>query len=60
MGVKEQREFDPHTFLATIGDGRKVVTFPEEAKSSPKGPQPTQSSTSRTGKVRLKVVSRNW
>ena len=24
--AKKNREFDPNTFLATIGDGRKMVT----------------------------------
>ena len=27
MGVKKQREFDPNTFLATVGEGRKFVLF---------------------------------
>jgi hypothetical protein len=27
MGIKKKRDFDPHAFLATIGEGRKVVPF---------------------------------
>jgi CRP-like cAMP-binding protein len=26
--VKKKRDFDPHAFLATIGEGRKIVSFP--------------------------------
>jgi len=29
MGVKKQHEFDPNTFLATVGEGRKFVLFPK-------------------------------
>ena len=27
--AKKQRDFDPKKFLATIGEGRKVVAFPK-------------------------------
>jgi len=27
--AKKRRDFDPHAFLATIGEGRKVVLFPK-------------------------------
>jgi hypothetical protein len=28
--AKKRRDFDPHTFLATIGKGRKIVSFPKK------------------------------
>ena len=27
MDIKKKRDFDPHAFLATIGEGRKIVAF---------------------------------
>ena len=30
VGNKKNREFDPKTFLATIGAGRKIVTVPKK------------------------------
>src|SRR5450759_2692251 len=29
-GAKKRRDFDPHAFLATIGEGRKFVLFPKK------------------------------
>ena len=31
--VKKNRDFDPQAFLATIGEGRKIVSFPEETNN---------------------------
>jgi len=28
--AKKERDFDPREFLATIGEGRKVLTFPKK------------------------------
>src|ERR1700692_2393081 len=30
MSIKKKRDFDPNTFLATIGEGRKVGSFPKK------------------------------
>ncbi len=43
----KKREFDPKKFLATIGEGRTVVTFSKNKLSSRRGMRLTQSSTSR-------------
>ena len=53
--AKKKRDFDPRKFLATIGEGRKVVAFPKKQQSSRRGTRLTQSSTSR--KARLDSLS---
>ena len=35
--AKKRREFDPHAFLATIGEGRKSVLFQRKQESLRKG-----------------------
>jgi hypothetical protein len=37
MDVKKKRDFDPHAFLATIGEGRKLSLFKRNKQSSRKG-----------------------
>jgi hypothetical protein len=32
--AKKKRDFDPKKFLATIGEGRKVVVFPKKQTPS--------------------------
>jgi CRP/FNR family cyclic AMP-dependent transcriptional regulator len=46
MSIKNKRAFDPDTFLATIGQGRTVVAFPERQTIFTQGKE-----------VRLTVVS---
>jgi hypothetical protein len=46
----KKRSFDPREFLATIGQGRKVVPFPKKQPIFARGTQLTQSSTSRKAK----------
>jgi CRP-like cAMP-binding protein len=58
MGVKKQREFDPHTFLATIGEGRKFVLFPKKNGIFAQGDAADAVFYVHTGKVKLTVVSK--
>jgi len=58
MGVKEQREFDPHSFLATIGEGRKFVLFPKKHVIFSQGDTADAVFYVQTGKVKLTVVSK--
>ena len=37
IAAKKRRDFDPHAFLATIGEGRKFVLFRRNKQSLPKG-----------------------
>ena len=59
IAAKKKRDFDPKKFLATIGEGRKVVSCSKETNNLRSGGAVTQCSISRTGKVRLTVVSEN-
>jgi CRP/FNR family cyclic AMP-dependent transcriptional regulator len=58
MGVKRQREFDPNTFLATIGEGRKFVLFPKKHGIFAQGDTADAVFYVQTGKVKLTVVSK--
>jgi CRP/FNR family cyclic AMP-dependent transcriptional regulator len=58
MGVKKQREFDPYTFLATIGEGRKFVIFPKKHGIFAQGDTADAVFYVQTGKVKLTVVSK--
>jgi CRP/FNR family cyclic AMP-dependent transcriptional regulator len=58
MGVKKQRECDPHTFLATIGEGRKFVLFPKKHGIYAQGDTADAVFYVQTGKVKLTVVSK--
>src|SRR5580700_1135111 len=53
-----KREFDPDTFLATIGDGRKIVAFEKKQSIFTQGDTADAVFYIRTGKVRLTVVSK--
>src|SRR6202451_2348655 len=59
MGVKKQREFDPNTFLATIGEGRKIVLFPKKHRIFSQGNTADAVFYVQTGKVKLTVVSKS-
>jgi len=53
-----KRDFDPREFLATIGTGRKVVTFPQKQTIFTQGEAADAVFYIQEGKVRLTVVSK--
>jgi CRP/FNR family transcriptional regulator, cyclic AMP receptor protein len=55
---KNGREFDPHAFLATIGEGRKAMLFPKKHIIFAQGDPAEAVFYLQTGKVRLTVVSK--
>jgi CRP-like cAMP-binding protein len=56
--VMKKRDFDPQEFLATIGAGRKVVTFPRKQTIFAQGDSADSVFYVQQGKVRLSVVSK--
>src|SRR2546429_4092497 len=56
--AKKKRDFDPKKFLATIGEGRKVVAFPKKQVIFTQGDRADAVFYIREGKVRLTVVSK--
>ena len=56
--VTKKREFDPKKFLATIGEGRKVVTFSKKQTIFAQGNAADAVFYIQEGKVRLTVVSK--
>jgi len=57
VGVKKKREFDPKTFLATIGNGRKMLAVPKKQMIFAQGDAADAVFYIQKGKVRLTVVS---
>jgi CRP/FNR family transcriptional regulator, cyclic AMP receptor protein len=55
--VKKKRDFDPREFLATIGEGRKVVAFPKKQIIFTQGDAADAVFYIQEGKVKLTVVS---
>jgi CRP/FNR family cyclic AMP-dependent transcriptional regulator len=55
---KNEREFDPNTFLATIGEGRKIVAVPKKQHVYTQGERADAVFYVQKGKVRLTVVSK--
>ena len=55
--AKKRRDFDPHAFLATIGEGRRFVLFPRKHNIFAQGDPTDAVFYIQTGKVRLTVVS---
>src|SRR6202163_1930961 len=55
--VRKKRAFDPREFLATIGEGRKVVPFPKKQVIFAQGDAADSIFYIQAGKVRLTVVS---
>ncbi|MGA9965491.1 MAG: Crp/Fnr family transcriptional regulator [Terriglobales bacterium] len=53
-----KREFDPNTFLATIGDGRKILAVEKKQSIFTQGDTADAVFYIRTGKVKLTVVSK--
>jgi CRP/FNR family cyclic AMP-dependent transcriptional regulator len=56
--VKQKRDFDPMEFLATLGQGRKVVAFSTKQKVFTQGDAADAVFYVQKGKVRLTVVSK--
>ncbi len=57
--AKNEREFDPNTFLATIGEGRKIVAIPKKQRIYTQGDRADAVFYIQKGKVRLTVVSKS-
>lgn len=55
---KKRRDFDPHSFLATIGAGRKVVAFAKRQNVFTQGETADAVFYLQTGKVKLTVLSK--
>ena len=58
VAAKTRRDFDPHAFLATIGEGRKVVVFQKKQIIFSQGDPTDAVFYIQTGKVKLTVVSK--
>jgi len=56
--VKQNRGFNPNTFLATIGDGRKIVVVSKKQMVFAQGDAADAVFYIQKGKVRLSVVSK--
>lgn len=56
--AKKKTEFDPRKFLATIGDGRRVVAFPKKQTIFAQGDAADAVFYIQKGKVSLSVVSK--
>ncbi|HMH05866.1 MAG TPA: Crp/Fnr family transcriptional regulator [Terriglobales bacterium] len=56
--TSKKRDFDPRRFLATIGEGRKVVIFPKKHAIFAQGDAAGSVFYIQQGKVRLTVVSK--
>src|SRR5208282_4848642 len=59
VATKKNGGFDADTFLATIGDGRKILTVPKKQMVFAQGDGADAVFYIQTGKVRLTVVSKN-
>ena len=55
--AKKRRDFDPHAFLATIGEGRKIVPFQTKQTIFAQGNASDAVFYIQRGKVKLTVVS---
>jgi CRP-like cAMP-binding protein len=58
VAAKKNRGFDPHTFLATIGEGRNLLAVPKGQSIYAQGDQADAVFYVQEGKVRLTVVSK--
>jgi CRP-like cAMP-binding protein len=56
--AKRNLAFDPHTFLATIGEGRNLLAVPKSQSIYAQGDQADAVFYLQKGKVRLTVVSK--
>jgi len=57
--AKKKRAFDPKTFLATIGEGRKVLALPRKQSIFTQGEAADAVFYIQEGQVRLTVVSKS-
>ena len=57
MKAKSPRKFDPKTFLATIGDGRKILALEKDQTIFVQGSATDAVFYVQKGKVKLTVVS---
>src|SRR5712671_148714 len=57
-GARQRRGFDPDTFLATIGEGRKILPFVKKQTIFTQGDNADAVFYLQEGKVRLTVVSK--
>jgi CRP/FNR family cyclic AMP-dependent transcriptional regulator len=57
MPAKKECDFDPKKFLATIGEGRRIVAVAQKQTIYAQGAACDAVFYIRTGKVRLSVVS---
>ena len=55
---KKGRAFDPDTFLATIGEGRRILAVPKKQTIFAQGDEADAVFYIQKGKVRLTVVSK--
>ena len=55
--AKKRRDFDPHAFPATIGEGRKIVSFPKKETIFNQGDATDAVFYIQKGRVKLTVVS---
>jgi CRP/FNR family cyclic AMP-dependent transcriptional regulator len=55
--ARKRRDFDPHVFLATIGEGRKIARFQKKQTIFAQGDSADSVFYVQTGKVKLTVVS---
>jgi len=58
LATRKKRAFDPRKFLATIGEGRRVVAFPKKQTIFMQGDAADAVFYIQKGKVRLTVVSK--
>ena len=58
LATKKTGSFDPDTFLATIGDGRKILAIPNKQTIFAQGDEANAIFYVQKGKVRLSVVSK--
>jgi CRP/FNR family cyclic AMP-dependent transcriptional regulator len=59
IATKKIRDFDPNTFLATIGEGRTIVPFQKKQTIFAQGSPADAVFYIQQGKVKLTVVSNN-
>ena len=58
VAAKDSRDFNPHVFLATIGEGRKLVLFQKQQTIFSQGDPTDAVFYIQSGKVKLTVVSK--
>jgi CRP/FNR family cyclic AMP-dependent transcriptional regulator len=58
IAAKQKRDFDPKQFLNTIGEGRRIVTFPKKETIYAQGAACDAVFFIQKGRVRLSVLSK--